>query len=58
MGTEFPNSSRCITPKRLGLFAVALFAMGVLAATSSAGLPRGQRDNSRTPSAPRQKGKP
>jgi hypothetical protein len=36
MGTRFSNSFRCITSKRLGLFAVALLAMGVLAATSSA----------------------
>jgi hypothetical protein len=36
MGTKFSNSFRCITSKRLGLCAVALLAMGVLAATSSA----------------------
>jgi hypothetical protein len=36
MGTKFSNSFRCITSKRLGLCAVAVLAMGVLAVPSFA----------------------
>jgi hypothetical protein len=36
MGTKFSKSFRCITSKRLGLCAVAVLAMGALAATSFA----------------------